>query len=256
MEKYQEEFTELIAGAEGIFFADDLKLKDGRPTPYFINMGVFGEKASLTNKLGKYYAAMIKEQIDKGMKIDIIFGPSYKGSAIAFTTAMALLQDHNIDLGVAYDRKEAKTHGEGSSAKDILVGAKIKEGDNIFIVDDVTSSMKTKYDMITKLQDVAKGENFKYNIVGIGLGVNREQTTPAYENPEDIATLKVGEKGENAVEDFSKKTNIPVFFVMGVREMVDYLFKNKIPILVNNEKKPIDESTKAKFDDYLETYGT
>ena len=205
MEKYQEEFANILATNNILFFDDGLQLKDGRPTPYFVNIGVFGEKASLSAIMGKYYAAMIKEQMDKGLKVDIIFGPSYKGSAIALATALAMYEQYDIDLGATYDRKEEKTHGEGSAAKNVLVGAKLFDNCNIFMVDDVASSAATKYEAIDKLQDVAKGEGISINIVGLGLAVDREQTTALYGNPDDLSTVKLGVKGTNALKEFAEK---------------------------------------------------
>tara|TARA_Y100000310_G_scaffold292157_1_gene320713 strand:- start:1182 stop:1952 length:771 start_codon:yes stop_codon:yes gene_type:complete len=256
MQTYQEEFAKVLADNNILFFEDNLVLKDGRPTPYFVNIGVFGEKASLTSIMGKYYASMIKEQIDKGLKIDIIFGSSYKGSAIALAAGLSLNQDHNIDLGIIYDRKEAKAHGEGSSAKDLLVGAKMFDNCNILMVDDVISSAATKYESIDKLNDVAKGENININIVGLGIAIDREQTTPVYEDPKDKSTLKLGVKGEDTVKDFTEKSGVPVFFIAKASEVVQYLQENKIPISINKTKQPISEETKKKFDEYLVTYGT
>tara|TARA_Y100000031_G_C8106247_1_gene331120 strand:- start:15 stop:785 length:771 start_codon:yes stop_codon:yes gene_type:complete len=256
MEQYQKEFAKILVENNILFFDQNLQLKDGRPSPYFVNIGVFGEKASLSSTMGKYYAAMIKDQIDKGMKIDIIFGPSYKGSAIALATALALYQDYQIDLGATYDRKESKAHGEGTADKNMLVGAKLFDGCNVFMVDDVISSAATKFEAIEKLQSVAKNEGITINIVGLGIAVDREQTTALYENPDDITTVKLGIKGSNTIKEFTDKSKVPVIFVVKIRPVIEYLNDNKIPILINNEKKPIDETTKRKFDEYLETYGT
>jgi len=255
MEQYQEEFANILATNNILFFEEGLMLKDGRPSPYFVNMGVFGEKASLTETMGKYYAAMIKEQIDKGLKIDLIFGPAYKGMPIALATGYALWQKYEIDLGIVFDRKEIKTYGEGSNAKSTLVGAKLFDGCNIFMVDDVAASAATKYTAIEKLQDVAKGEGISINIVGLVLAVDREQTTALYQDSNDISTVKLGVKGTNALGEFAEKTNVPVFSVVKIRPVIEYLYENKFPVLINKESQAIPSNIKQKFDAYMDMYG-
>ncbi len=255
MQQYQKEFAKVLADNNVLFFDEGLKLKDGRPTPYFVNIGVFGEKASLTAIMGKYYAAMLKEQIAKGMKTELIFGPSYKGSLIAIAAALSLHQDYGIDAGVIYDRKEAKTHGEASKAKDMLVGAKLFDKCNIFMVDDVISSGGTKFEAVDKLNDAAKGESISINIAGLGIAVDRQQTTALYENPDDINTVKIGVKGSNAIKEFTDATNIPVFSVVGIKDVINFLYENKIPVLINRQKQPMPAEIKKKFDDYMGVYG-
>ncbi|MEE9515813.1 MAG: orotate phosphoribosyltransferase, partial [Candidatus Adiutricales bacterium] len=105
MKEYQKEFARLLAESGALFFDKGLRLKDGRPTPYFVNIGLFhtGRYSSL---LGSFLAQMI---VSLGLadQTDILVGPSYKGSAIAVATSQALWLNHDRDILFEYDRKEA-----------------------------------------------------------------------------------------------------------------------------------------------------
>lgn len=245
MEKYKQEFAEFLAGSGALFFDKGLMLKDGRPTPYFVNMGKFST-GELSYKLGKYYAAMM---VDRGVasQTDIIFGPSYKGSAIAQATAISLYLDYNLNVGFCYDRKEAKTHGEASTAKDMFVGAKFFDDCKVYLVDDVGTSMATKKEALDKIAGYAKEMKIKVNIIGIGIGVDREQTTAVYNKK---GKAKLNARGENAIASFVKETGIEVHAVAGIKELVDYLAGKKF-----NEKIVVTEENKKEFDEYIKIYG-
>ena len=120
MEEYKKQLAQTLAETGALFFDRDLRLKDGRPTPYFVNMAMF-RTGRLSQKIGSFYAGMMVSQ-DLVRNTDIILGPSYKGSTIALATAMALWNDHGYDLLFDYDRKEAKTHGEASISKGFFRG--------------------------------------------------------------------------------------------------------------------------------------
>jgi orotate phosphoribosyltransferase len=249
-EEYKKRFAKLLAETGALFFDDGLILKDGRPTPYFVNMGMF-DSGRLNYMLGEFYADMLvsKKKIDK---IDIIFGPSYKGSAIANAIANALWIKYKIDKKFNYDRKEEKTHGEGSKKQTMFVGAKFFDNCHVYLVDDVATSMSTKYEMIDKLKAESERANIKINLVGIGIGIDREQTTAVYE---EIGKPILNVKGEDAIADFVNKSGIPVDVVAGAKEIVDYLYSEKIPVKVKGKVAPMPNETKKQFDEYLNTYG-
>ena len=120
----------------------EFKTKAGRLSPYFFNAGLFNDGESLM-KLGEFYAAAI---LKSGMQFDMLFGPAYKGIALAAATAIALA-DTGRNVPYAYNRKEAKDHGEGG----VLVGAPVKG--RVVIVDDVISagtSVRESVDLIRK----------------------------------------------------------------------------------------------------------
>lgn len=129
MKDYQREFIAFAIEKEVLRFGE-FTLKSGRVSPYFFNAGLFKTGGDLA-KLGRYYASAI---VDSGMSFDVIFGPAYKGIPIATTTAVALAEHHKMDTPYCFNRKEAKTHGEGGN----LVGSAL-EG-NVLLVDDVITA--------------------------------------------------------------------------------------------------------------------
>jgi len=126
---YQRDFIELTLQREVLRFGE-FTLKSGRQSPYFFNMGRIDSGAALA-QLGRAYAAAV---MNSAIEVDMLFGPAYKGIALAAATAMALADQHGRDLPWAYNRKEAKDHGEGG----VLVGAPLKG--RVLIVDDVMTA--------------------------------------------------------------------------------------------------------------------
>jgi orotate phosphoribosyltransferase len=206
-------------------------------------------RLSLT--LGSFFAGMM---VSRGLAqdTDIILGPSYKGSAIAQSTAIALWQEFGIDLVFDYDRKEAKTHGEGSVSKSTFVNKAFFDGCRIFIVDDVATSMGTKYELLEKIDSEAQIRGRRFQIKGVGIGIDREQTGAVYDREGNVT---LGSKGENAIASFENRSGIPVYAVAGITEVVTHLHREKIPVLIRGKREPIDEKTKAEFDEYLRVYG-
>lgn len=129
MHDYQRDFIELTLQREVLRFGE-FTLKSGRQSPYFFNMGRIDSGAALA-QLGRAYAAAV---INSGVAVDMLFGPAYKGIALAAATAIALADQHQRDLPWAYNRKEAKDHGEGG----VLVGAPLTG--RVLIVDDVMTA--------------------------------------------------------------------------------------------------------------------
>ena len=250
MKVYKEKLALLLADTGALFFARDLVLKDGRPTPYFVNMAMF-KTGRLSLELGSYFATMM---VERGLadETDIILGPSYKGSAIALAASIFLWQEYGRDTLFEYDRKEAKTHGEGSVSKNIFVNRTFFDGCRVFIVDDVATSMGTKYDLLEKVEREAQALGIEYRITGIGIGIDREQVTAVYDEGGKVIP---GKRGSNAVQDFVEKSGVPVYAVAGIREIVEFLCREKVPVMVNGEKRAIDRATKAAFDAYLDVYG-
>ncbi len=129
MHDYQREFIQLALRREVLRFGD-FTLKSGRQSPYFFNMGRIDSGAALA-QLGRAYASAL---INASLPFDMLFGPAYKGIALAAATAIALADHHQRDLPWAYNRKEAKDHGEGG----VLVGAPLRG--RVLIVDDVMTA--------------------------------------------------------------------------------------------------------------------
>ena len=145
---------------EGVLLFGEFELKSGRRSPYFFNLGAIDDGAAL-EWLGAAYA-------DLAMRLptppDVVFGPAYKGIPIAVATAIALHRSHGRRLGVAFDRKEAKAHGEGGQ----LVGCPLA-GRKVAIVDDIVTdggAKRTAADAIAQ----AGGE-----LVGILIALDRQE---------------------------------------------------------------------------------
>ncbi len=250
MEAYKKRFAATLAETGALFFDRGLVLKDGRPTPYFVNMAMF-RTGRLSLEMGSFFAGMMVARNLAG-NTDVILGPSYKGSAIALATAIALWQEYQIDLVFEYDRKEAKTHGEGSVSQSLFVNRAFFDGCRILIVDDVATSMGTKFELLEKIESEADNRGQSWKVIGIGIGLDREQTTAVTDSEGRVIP---GRKGSNAIQDFISKSGIPVFSVIGIREVVDYLYEEGIPVMIAGERRPMDEKTKAVFEEYVALYG-
>ncbi len=272
MESFQEDFADRLADSDGnpLFFGTNLKLKDGRDTPYFVNIGGFSQTAEGMWILGSCFAGMAKKMMVDGMPIDIISGPSYKASAIAQATATALYRERGINLGFNYDRKEIKAHGEGSGKGKMFVGAEFYDCCNVLIVDDVGTSMRTKIDHIAKIEAAASDLEIKVNVTGVLIGVDREQVGPVYREGYDPAKhanensewVSHGKRGEDAIANFTAETGVPVFSVLGVRMLMQYLASNSrnVPFKLSSgefERVPVTQDfLDEKFEPYMELYGS
>jgi orotate phosphoribosyltransferase len=251
LKSYQEEFARFLAETGSLFFREGLVLKDGRPSPYFVNMGRLST-GKLSFQLGSFFARVL---LDANLlpEVDIILGPSYKGSAIAQAVAITLWTNTQKELYFEYDRKEIKAYGEASGQKNLMVNNTFFEGCGVWIVDDVGTSMATKYDLLEKITREKEQKNISVRIVGLCLGIDRQQTTACYD-PEGKVLL--GKKGEDALRQFTNRTQVPVFSIATITEVIQYLYDKQIPVLVEGSWQPISSSLKKSFVDYLQIYGT
>ncbi|MEW5721996.1 MAG: phosphoribosyltransferase family protein [Thermodesulfobacteriota bacterium] len=250
MEEYQKEFARCLAETGALFFAPGLRLKDGRPTPYFVNLGLF-RTGRLCARIGSFFADML---VSRGLidQVDVLVGPSYKGSALAVATALALWSEHGIDLAFDYDRKEAKSHGEATGRPSLFVTNALVPGSRVFIIDDVGTTMGTKYELIKLLEAESQARSLDLALVGVGLAVDREQTSAVVDENGQVA---LGVKGEDALGLFRQKTGLPVISLVGIREAVHYLAEEVVPVMINGLQRPLDQATLKEFDQYLATYG-
>ena len=192
MQSYQKEFIE-FAIETGVLRFGEFTLKSGRVSPYFFNAGLFNTGAALA-KLGRFYAAAIE---DSGVEYDVIFGPAYKGIPLASSLAVSLFVDHQKDIPYAFNRKEAKTHGEGGS----LVGTPL-DG-RILIVDDVITAG-------TAIREV------------MGIIEAQEDAKPAAV----LIALDRQERGQgslSAIQEVERDFGIPVISIVGLDQILDYV---------------------------------
>lgn len=172
----------------------DFVLKSGRRSPYFFNLGAVADGAGLA-LLGDAYATQTKQLPQMP---DVVFGPAYKGIPIAVATAMSLAR-HGFAVAAAYDRKEAKAHGEGGR----LIGAELG-GRKVAIVDDVVTDGAAKRQAFETIAE-AGGE-----VVGVVLALDRQE--PAKEGG-----------SETAVETLQRRCGVPVRCVASLDDLLDYL---------------------------------
>ncbi|MDR1312971.1 MAG: hypothetical protein LBQ12_04550 [Deltaproteobacteria bacterium] len=250
MEKIKEELALLLAESRALFFADGLTLKDGRPSPYFVNFGLF-RTGRLVSELGRIMADFLVTT-KKTDDFDVLVGPSYKGSALAVATCSALWGNHRLDRGFDYDRKEAKSHGEASSTATGFVTGALADGARVLVIDDVATTMDTKFDILAKLTSEASAQGRSYVLAGVVLFLDREQTTAVYDR--DGHPI-LGEKGQDAIRNFMVRTNQEVQTVTSIREVVRHLSALKAPVLQNGVMAPLSHESIAALEAYLETYG-
>ncbi|EAU82866.2 orotate phosphoribosyltransferase [Coprinopsis cinerea okayama7 len=161
---YQNELIEHAMSVDALKFGQ-FTLKSGRISPYFFNAGLLCTGPILAS-LSKAYAKTIADALaaSKIPSFDVLFGPAYKGIPFASTTALVLHTEHNIPVGFAYDRKEAKDHGEGGK----MVGVDVK-GKKVLVLDDVMTSGKAIRGSIETIR--AHGGE----VVGVIQALNREE---------------------------------------------------------------------------------
>lgn len=129
MKDYQREFLDFAIACDALRFGQ-FTLKSGRVSPYFFNTGLFDTGRKLA-QLAKFYARAI---VESGLAFDMLYGPAYKGIPLAAATAVQLAEHFGRDLPYAFNRKEAKKHGEGG----VIVGHAL--AGRVLIIDDVISA--------------------------------------------------------------------------------------------------------------------
>ncbi|MDR1110215.1 MAG: hypothetical protein LBP92_05855 [Deltaproteobacteria bacterium] len=250
MRTCQKELALLLAESRALFFQEGLNLKDGRPTPYFVNFGLF-RTGRLISELGRIMADFLIETatIDD---FDVLVGPSYKGSALAVSTAQALWAHHGIDKAFDYNRKEPKSHGEGSLGETLFVTGALTDGVRVLIIDDVVTTMATKFEILGLLSEQATQKGYSVSSAGVALFLDRQQTTAVYGqdgNPE------LGVKGQDSVKNFKLSTGLEVQTILGIRETVKYLAGERIPVLQSGQMAPLSPETIDDLLAYLDLYG-
>ena len=161
MDAHKTALIDLMVRSEVLTFGD-FTAKSGRKTPYFINAGRYRTGRQIA-ELARLYAAAIRQ---RSVEFDVLFGPAYKGIPLVVATAMALCEDHGLDVGFCYNRKEAKDHGEGGS----LVGQIPKDGDRVLILEDVTTAGTSIHETVPLLRAQAD-----VTLAGLLVSVDRQE---------------------------------------------------------------------------------
>lgn len=187
----QRAFLEL-AVARNVLRFGQFTLKSGRVSPYFFNAGLFDSGAALAT-LGAAYA---DAAVRSGLAFDMLFGPAYKGIVLAAVTATALAQQHGRDLPFAYDRKEAKDHGEGGA----IVGAPV--AGRVLILDDVITAGTAIRESVTLIREAGGTP------AGVVLALDRQER---------------GAGALSAVQEVRETYGIPVSSIITLGDLVAFL---------------------------------
>ncbi|WP_193016679.1 orotate phosphoribosyltransferase [Proteus sp. FME41] len=195
MKAYQRRFIEL-ALAKNVLKFGEFTLKSGRVSPYFFNAGLFNTGRDLA-LLGQFYAQTL---LDNNVSCDVLFGPAYKGIPIATTTAVALVEHHDIDIPYCFNRKEAKDHGEGGT----LVGSPLKG--NVVIVDDVITAGTA----IRESMEIIRQHNAKLSAVLLSL--DRQEK---------------GRESLSAIQELKRDYQCQVYSIITLDDLISYLSESE-----------------------------
>lgn len=189
---YQRSFVEFAIG-HGVLRFGSFTLKSGRVSPYFFNAGGFDTGARLAG-LGRFYAAAIAE---RAPDFDVLLGPAYKGIPIASATAVQLSEQHDRDVPWAFNRKEAKDHGEGG----MVVGADLA-GKRVLLVDDVITSGKAIREVLPVVEEAGG------TLAGIVVAVDRQER---------------GTGELSAVDEVRRDLGVPVEAIVTFDHVIEHL---------------------------------
>jgi orotate phosphoribosyltransferase len=201
----QDNFIQFALEANVLSFGE-FKTKAGRLSPYFFNAGGFNDGARLS-ALGRYYAKALQES---GLQYDMLYGPAYKGITLAAATAIALA-DAGRNVPYAYNRKEAKDHGEGGS----LVGAPVKG--KVVIIDDVISAGTSVRESVKLIRDA---------------GAEPAAVLIALDRMEKSGTAtEIGDK--SAVQAVEQEFGLPVVAIANLSDLMAFLTSSSNADLTN-----------------------
>jgi len=201
----------------------DFTLKSGRKAPYFINTGSFDDGQKIT-KLSEFYA---RHLVSLGLdKIDALFGPAYKGIPLCVSTAMSLSREFGISMPFCFNRKEAKTRGEGGE----FVGKPMSAGMRVVIVEDVVTAGTTLQEVVPVLREKAG-----VTVAGVVILVDRDE--------------KGSSAGLSAVKEAERDLDIKVYPIVTIQEIIQYLASP------NSSGMQLDAALLERIAAYRKEYG-
>lgn len=197
---YKSGFIKFMCACDVLQFGR-FTLKSGRVAPYFINTGNY-KTGSQVARLGEYYAACI---VQNTLAVDTLFGPAYKGIPLAVATAIALFNNHGMDVNYCFNRKEAKDHGEGG----VITGHQPRDGDRVAVIEDVITAGTALRECLPVLQGAAKIE-----MAGLVISVDRMEKTPS---------------GFSAVQEACREFGIRTYALVTINDIIDAITQGAIP---------------------------
>lgn len=223
MEQYKQEFIEFMVASDVLKFGE-FTLKSGRKSPFFMNAGAYVTGSQLM-KLGEYYAKAIHDTY--GLDFDVLFGPAYKGIPLTVATTIAISKLYGKDIRYCSNRKKVKDHGDTG----ILLGSKLKDGDKVVIIEDVTTSGKSIEETFPILKAQADVE-----VIGLMVSLNR---------------MEVGKGGEkSALDEIKELYGIEANAIVSMAEVTEHLYNKEC-----GGRVVIDDRIKSAIDAYYEQYG-
>ncbi|WP_019895660.1 orotate phosphoribosyltransferase [Hydrogenovibrio halophilus] len=190
-------FIELVLQT-GVLKLGQFTLKSGRQSPYFFNAGLFNTGGQLAKLSDIYAQAIAKSALD----FDVLFGPAYKGIPLAAATSTALATRHDMDVPYAFNRKEAKDHGEGGN----IVGHPLQG--RVLIIDDVITAGTA----IREAIDLIQAQNAQP--AGVVIALDR---------------MEKGQSEQSAIEEVETTFNLPVIRLICLQDLIDYLTEQTLP---------------------------
>jgi orotate phosphoribosyltransferase len=221
MEQYKKDFIEFMVEC-GVLTFGDFTTKSGRKTPFFVNAGNY-KTGSQLSKLSKFYAKAIMDNFDDDF--NILFGPAYKGIPLSVTTAVAFSNDYGKEVSYCSNRKEIKDHGD----KGILLGSKLKDGDKVIIIEDVTTAGTSIYETMPIIK-----QNGDVEVKGLIISVDR---------------MEKGQGEVSALNELEQKFSMKTCAIVTMDEVVEHLYNKEI-----NGKVLIDDEMKDRINEYYSIY--
>jgi orotate phosphoribosyltransferase len=220
---YQEELIRALIDSKALAFGS-FKLKSGRVSPYFFNMGRAVSMGGYLNTISRCYSEKILDTV--GEDFSFIFGPAYKGIPLACSIAQTLASKYGIDRRWGYDRKEAKEYGD---ARDKVLVGEVRDNDKMIMIDDVVTTGGTKAEAWSKISSLAEGIVSK----GVFVAVDRQERDAEGNYPGEVL----------------RKDGLDLHSIITASQMFDHLLNREI-----EGKVLVDDDIYQSFKEYRERY--
>jgi orotate phosphoribosyltransferase len=194
MHDFQRDFIDFMLDV-GVLTFGDFTTKSGRRTPYFVNTGLYRSGVQMRT-LGRAYADAIEASFPDGF--DVLFGPAYKGIPLVVAVSMAFAE-RGREVEFCFNRKEAKDHGEGG----VIVGRKLRDGDRVLIVEDVTTAGTSIRETVPVLRAAAD-----VKLAGLIVSVNR---------------MERGTTDRTALDELAMEFSMPTRSIVDLDEILEHL---------------------------------